>query len=82
MKGSSFNLDQVNLLYCKCHKINPNHRGSYIDSPNWIQNKKATINTINKSDDKCCQHTATLALNHEEIERDSGRITRCVVRNF
>ena len=33
MKSSSFNLDHVNLLYCKCHKINPNHGGSYIDSP-------------------------------------------------
>ena len=68
MKGSSFDLDHVNLLYCKCHEINPNHGGSYIDSPDWIQNKKATINPINKSDDKCCQDTATLALN--EIEGD------------
>ena len=29
MKGSEF----VNLLYHKCHKINPNRGGSYKDSP-------------------------------------------------
>ena len=36
------------LNYCikKCHKVNPNHGGSYIDYPDWIKNKKATINTI------------------------------------
>ena len=42
MKGSSFIFDHVYLLY-------PNHGGSYIDSHNWIKNKKETINTINKN---------------------------------
>ena len=46
MNGS----DYVHLLYCKCHKINPNHGGSYIDSPDWI--KKATINPIKEKDNK------------------------------
>ena len=29
------------LNYCikKCHKVNPNHGGSYIDYPDWIKNK-------------------------------------------
>ena len=48
MKGSEFVFDYVHLLYCKCHKINPNRGGSYIDSPDWIKNKKTTINPINK----------------------------------
>ena len=52
----------------KCHKINPNRGGSYIDSHDWIKNKKATINPIN-GDDKCFQYAATVALNHEEIGR-------------
>ena len=26
--------------------------GSYIDSPDWIKNKKATVNPINKKDNK------------------------------
>ena len=33
MKGSDFVFDYVWLLYYKCHKINPNRSGSYIDSP-------------------------------------------------
>ena len=53
MKGSEFVFGYVQLLYCKCHKINPNRGGSYIDSPDWIKNKKGTINSINKKDNKC-----------------------------
>ena len=53
MKGSEFVFDYARLFYYKCHKINPNHVGSYIDSPDWIKSKKATINPINKKDNKC-----------------------------
>ena len=42
IKGSDFISDCVRLLYHKCHKINPNCGGSYIDSPDWIKNKKAS----------------------------------------
>ena len=52
MKVSDFVFDYVQLLYYKCHKINLNRRESYIDSPDWIKNKKATINPINKIDKK------------------------------
>ena len=37
------------------------------DSPDWMKNKKATINPINKKDNKCFQYRLTVALNHEEI---------------
>ena len=49
MKDSDFICDCVSLLYFKCHKINPNCGGSYIDSQEWIKNKKATkiINACN-----------------------------------
>ena len=33
MKGIEFVFDYVHLLYYKCHKINPNRSGLYIDSP-------------------------------------------------
>ena len=65
MKGSEFVFDYVRLLYYKCHKINPNHGGSYIDSPDWIKNKKATINHVNDND-KCFQYAAKAALRHED----------------
>ena len=40
MKGTDFVFNYVHLLHCKCHKINLNHGGSYIDSPEWIKTKK------------------------------------------
>ena len=62
-------------MYYKCHKINPNCGGSYIDSPAWIKYKKAT-NSINKKDDKCFQCAVTITLNHEKIKNDQRRITK------
>ena len=55
MKGNDFVFDYAHLFYHKCHKINPNRGGSYIDPPDWIKNKKATINSIDKKDNKCFQ---------------------------
>ena len=39
------------ILHYKCHKVNLNWGGSYIDSLEY-KTKKATTNPINKSDDK------------------------------
>ena len=33
--------------------------GSYIDSPDWIKIKKATINPVNKKDNKCFNNSRT-----------------------
>ena len=54
-------------MYYKCHKVNLKRGCSYIDSPDWIKKKKATINP-NNTDDKCFQYAATVALNYKEIE--------------
>ena len=56
MKCSDFNFDCVSLLHCKCHKINLNRGGLYLDSHNWIKTKKAKTNPVN-DDDKCFQYT-------------------------
>ena len=50
MSDSDFIHDFVYLLYYKFHKIDPNCGRSYIDAPDWIKNKKVTINPINKKD--------------------------------
>ena len=55
-------------MYYKCHKINPNRGGSYINSLDWIKNKNAITNPISKRDNKGFKYTATVAVNHEEIE--------------
>ena len=40
MRGSELAFYYVQLLYYKCHKINRNRGGSYIDSLDWIKTKK------------------------------------------
>ena len=75
MKGREFVFDYANLLYYKCHKINPSRDESYIDYLDWINNKKATINSI-KKDNKCFQYDVTVALNHEGIRKDPQRIIK------
>ena len=47
MKRSDFEFDGVNFLYYDFNKISLNRGGSYIDSPQWLKNKKSTINPIN-----------------------------------
>ena len=75
MRGSDFIFNSVQLLYHNFHKINFKRGISYIDSPDWIKKKKATINPKNK-DDKCFQYVTTVALNYEEIKRDPQRIPK------
>ena len=72
MGGSEFVFDCVQLLYNKCHKINldhMDHAGSYIDSPDWIKNKKATINPINEKYKKCFQYDVIVVLNYEQTKK-------------
>ena len=76
MRGNDFLFDCVHLLYHKCHKINLNYGRSYIDSPDRIKSKKATINPINKNDNKCFQYAITFPLNYDQIGKHSERITK------
>ena len=62
IKGSEFVLDYAQLLYYKCHKINTNCCGLYINSPDWIKIKKATISPINKNYNNWFQYTVTVVL--------------------
>ena len=75
MRGSEFIFDSVDLLYYKLQKISLKKGRSYIDSPKWLKNKKATINPKNK-DDKCFKHAVAVALNHEQIKSHPERISK------
>ena len=66
MTGSEFVPDSIDLLYYHLQKIGLKRGGSYIDSPEWLKNKKATINPKN-NDDNCFQYALTVALNHQNI---------------
>ena len=61
-------------IYYKCHKIKFKRGGLYTDSPNWIINKKASMNPKNK-DDGCFQYATTIALNFDEIKNDQRRVS-------
>ena len=61
MRGSEFVYDSVDTLYYNLNKVSLSRGGSYIDSPKWLKNKKATINPKNK-DDKCFQYALTVAI--------------------
>ena len=72
MRGSEFIFDSVDALYYDLNEISLSRGGSYIDSPKWLKNKKATINPKN-NDDKCFQYALTVALNHEQIKKRSSK---------
>ena len=72
--GRNFVFDSVDLLYVSIHKIDLKRGKSYIKSPEWILNKRATINPKNK-DNKCFQYSITVALNHQNIENHPERIS-------
>ena len=74
MRGGDFIFDSVQLMYYKCHKVNFKRDGSYIDSPYWIQKKKATIDPKNE-DDKCFQYAVTVAINYGELKWNAERVS-------
>ena len=73
-KGSDFVFESVDLLSYSFHKISLKRGKSYIKSPEWVINKRATINPKNK-DNKCFQYSITVALNHQNIENHPERIS-------
>ena len=52
-RESGFSYDSGGLLYYHFQKIDIRRGGSYIMSPDWIANKKATINPKNEKDSEC-----------------------------
>ena len=75
MRGRGFIFDGINALYYDLNKISLSRSGSYIDSPKWLKNKKATISRKN-NDDQCFQYALTVALIHDQIKKDPQRISK------
>ena len=76
MKGSSYIFERIDLLEYHLHKISLNRGGSYIISPKWLKNKGVTINPKNTKDNNCFQYAITVALNHQNIDRNPERISK------
>ena len=75
MKGSDFEFDGINFLYYDFNKTSIYRGDTYIDSPKWLKDKRSTINPKNK-DNECFQYAANLALNFDNIDNHSERISK------
>ena len=76
IKGSDFIFDSVDLLHYRLQKTSLKRTGSsYMDSPEWLKNKKPTINPKN-NDGNCFQYALIIALNYENIKEDPQRISK------
>ena len=75
MRGSEFIFDGVDVLYYDLNKVSLNRGKSYTESPEWLKNKKATINPKN-NDNRCFQYALNVALNHEQIKKDPQRTSK------
>ena len=73
MRGNEFIFDSADALYYDLNKVSLSRGGSYINSPEWLKNKKATINS-NNNDDKSFQYAIAVALNNDQIKKNSQRI--------
>ena len=73
--GSNFVLESVDLLSYHIHKTSLKRGSSYIQSPEWILNKKATINPKNE-DDFCFEYSIVIALHPKKVKNHPERIPR------
>ena len=71
---SGFTLDKIMHLYINFHRLVLTRGSSYIELLEWIKNKKAVINPLNK-DEACFKLAAIAALHHEEIKNNPERIS-------
>ena len=80
MEGSNFAYAYINFLDIKFNTIDLIRGGTYIPSPKWISNKKATINPLNNEgeDVYCFMYAITISLNHTEIGKHSERISKII----
>ena len=53
MDASNYIFDRVVLLEYHFHKLSLKRGSSYIPSPEWIINKKSTLDPHNKEDNRC-----------------------------
>ena len=70
-EGCDFKFESVD----RKNKITLRRGGSYIESPEWIKNKRAKINPKNEDDDNCFPYALTVALNYQNIEHHPQRIS-------
>ena len=74
MTESGFKLDKIMHLYINFHRLALTWGSSYNELQEWIESKKAVINSQNK-DEECFKWAVIAALHHKEIKNRPGRIS-------
>ena len=74
-RGSEFFFENVDSLYYYFQKTDINRSGSYVDSPDLLKHKKATINLKNK-DNECFKYAVPVALNHQSVKNHPERFIK------
>ena len=74
--SSSFVFESVEESNIHFQKIDLRRGASHIESPDWLKNKKFTINPKNKNDVYCFMHVITVALYHNELGSNPEPISK------
>ena len=61
------------------HKIDLRRGSSYIESPEWLKHKKATINPQNKNNIYCFMYAIAISLFHEALGKNPDRISKKLI---
>ena len=74
-ESSSFVYESVEECNIHFNKIDLRRGASFIDTPDWLKPKKATIYPQNKNDVYCFMYAVTIALYRSELGKNPGRIS-------
>ena len=74
--SSIFTYESVEECNIHFNKIDLWRGATYIESPKWIKNKKATINPKNTNDVYCFMYASTIALYHDVLGSNRERISQ------
>ena len=73
--GGSYMFEKVDLLQYHFQKVTLKRGSSYKPSPEWIDNKKSTINPYDIDDNNCFLYSIVAALNYQSIPNHHERIS-------
>ena len=76
-ESSSFVYESVEECNIHLHKIDLRRGATFIESPPWL---KATINPQNSNDTYCFMYAIAIALFHEALGKNPGRISKKLIK--
>ena len=78
-EGSNFVFESVEESIMHFHKIDLRRGSSYIESPEWLKHKKATIDPQNKNNIYCFMYAIAISLFHEALGKNPDRISKKLI---